>query len=301
MEKPQLINFVAKVMEDSGFKVYKNFKTSHDIIDIYAVLSTAVGDFGVVVDCNNYDSDFEVEINLLKDMERIGENIKASKVVIVTSSYFTKQAKNYAIRKNIKLVDRNGLLELTEKYQSKHKEEANEEEYYDDFDDGYIDVDTTDSGYNDYEYDEGDMAYLMSQSESRPTHENTLYRQINNNNKSSGLLSRFKRKDESKNKFNSLVISNVQKPKMHEFKGITHYLENPIISIIIVVAIILLIALILGVLKVNQGVIGLVQLFAALVLSYGITYMVQKNRYFIIRGTLVFFVSLIILIILILF
>ena len=26
MEKPQLINFIAKVMEDSGFKVYKNFK-----------------------------------------------------------------------------------------------------------------------------------------------------------------------------------------------------------------------------------------------------------------------------------
>ena len=58
MEKPQLINFVAKVMEDSGFKVYKNFKTSQKVIDIYAILPTTIGDFGVVVACKNYEKTF---------------------------------------------------------------------------------------------------------------------------------------------------------------------------------------------------------------------------------------------------
>ena len=44
LEKPQLINFIAKVMEESGFKVYKNFKTSQRVIDIYAILPTTLGD-----------------------------------------------------------------------------------------------------------------------------------------------------------------------------------------------------------------------------------------------------------------
>ena len=67
LEKPQLINFIAKVLEDSGFKVYKNFKTSQRVIDIYAVLPTTMGDFGVVMACNNYDKEFEVGIDLLKE------------------------------------------------------------------------------------------------------------------------------------------------------------------------------------------------------------------------------------------
>ena len=42
-------------MEDSGFKIYKNFRTSQKVVDIYAILPTTIGDFGVVVACKNYD------------------------------------------------------------------------------------------------------------------------------------------------------------------------------------------------------------------------------------------------------
>ena len=117
LEKPQLINFIAKVMEDSGFKVYKNFKTSQKVIDIYAILPTKIGDFGVVVACKNYEKTFEIGIDVLKEMEEVQQSLKASKVTIVSSSFFSKQAKNYALRKNIKLVDRDNLLELAKKYQ----------------------------------------------------------------------------------------------------------------------------------------------------------------------------------------
>lgn len=99
-------------MEDSGFKVYKNFKTSQKVIDIYAILPTTIGDFGVVVACKNYDKDFKIGVDVLKEMEDVQSSIKASKVTIVSSSYFSEQARNYALRKNIKLVDRDGLLEL---------------------------------------------------------------------------------------------------------------------------------------------------------------------------------------------
>ena len=117
LEKPQLINFIAKVLEDSGFKVYKNFKTSSNVIDIYAILPTTLGDFGVVVGCKNYDKTFEVGVEVLRKMEELQRSVNASKVTVVSSAYFSTQARNYALKKNIKLVDRDALTELARKYQ----------------------------------------------------------------------------------------------------------------------------------------------------------------------------------------
>ena len=122
MEKPQLVNFIAKVLEDSGFKVYKNFKTSQQVVDIYAILQTSMGDFGLVVGCKNYDKDWEVGIDVLKEMEFIGKKLRASKVAIVTSSGFSSQAKRYAEERKIKLIDRNNLVTLAKKYSNKNKE-----------------------------------------------------------------------------------------------------------------------------------------------------------------------------------
>ena len=90
MEKPQLINFIAKVMEDSGFKVYKNFKTSQKVIDIYAILPTTIGDFGVVVACKNYDKDFKIGVDVLKEMEEVQESLKASKTTIVSTTSLSR-------------------------------------------------------------------------------------------------------------------------------------------------------------------------------------------------------------------
>ncbi|WP_225369436.1 restriction endonuclease [Methanobrevibacter arboriphilus] len=115
MEKLQLVNFISKVMEESGFKVYKDFKTSQKVIDIYGVLPSVMGDFSVVVACKNYDKQWEVGIDILKEMEMIGRNLKASKVVIVTSSIFSSQSRNYASKKNIKLIDRDNLMILAKK------------------------------------------------------------------------------------------------------------------------------------------------------------------------------------------
>ncbi len=83
-------------------------------------MPTTIGDFGVVVACKNYDKNFEVGVDVLRDMERVAESLKASKVAIIASSSFTNQATNYALRKkNIKLVDRDDLVELAKKYQDK--------------------------------------------------------------------------------------------------------------------------------------------------------------------------------------
>ena len=112
MEKDGLVEFVAKVMEESGFKVYKGFKTSRYIIDIYGILSTVLGDIGVVVACKDYNEKWKVGLDVLKEVEMMAKTLRASKVVVVTTSSFTENAINYAGRRNIKLIDREGLMNL---------------------------------------------------------------------------------------------------------------------------------------------------------------------------------------------
>ncbi len=294
-----MINFIAKVMEDSGFKVYKNFKTSQKVIDIYAVLPTTIGDFGVVVACKNYDKTFEIGVDVLKEMEEVQQSIKASKVTIVSSSYFSEQAKNYALRKNIKLVDRDNLLELAKKYQDRTSQTTLDNTPYDGGAFSYIEDE-----YPEYSYDASDMEYLMQRRDANPiVYKNTLYRQVDE--EQSGIISSLLNRGSSlrnRGSSNPTTLYNYDSysrgisPNSLLFKII----ENPIGLILIVVVISYILAFIFGnLLKVDAGFTGLIEMFVALALSYGLSFYTERNREFIVKGTFVFFISLIILIILI--
>ncbi len=295
-----MINFIAKVMEDSGFKVYKNFKTSQRVIDIYAILPTTIGDFGVVVACKNYDKNFEVGVDVLRDMERVAESLKASKVAIIASSSFTNQATNYALRKNIKLVDRDDLVELAKKYQDKTETQST------------LDVgkeeEVANEDYYDYSYDSDDMDYLMRKQDEKEfiyNSSNSLHA-YDNSHRSHGLLSKFEGHNRSQQRVSLAPVNSYyydSKPKMNFNIGetLSRLLANPIAVILLVVIVSYALSYLLGnVLKAGGGIGGLVEMLVALVMSYGLTYFFsERNRYFIIRGTVIFFVSLIILIILI--
>ena len=301
MEKPQLINFIAKVMEDSGFKVYKNFKTSQKVIDIYAILPTTIGDFGVVVACKNYDKDFRIGVDVLKEMEEVQESLKASKTTIVSSSYFSEQAKNYALRKNIKLVDRDNLLELAKRYQDRTSQTTLDNTPYDGGASAYIEEE-----YPEYTYDDSDMEYLMRRREQNPTvYQNTLYRQVDepkspissllnfrSSNRNSGSLSRSQ---------TTLYNYNTRGGNSFGRDSLFYRLvQNPIILIVLVVAVAYILSFIAGnILKMDAGITGLIQMLVALILAYGLSLYTDRNSDFIVKGTFVFFISLIILIILI--
>ena len=302
LEKPQLINFIAKVMEDSGFQVYKNFKTSQKVIDIYAILPTTIGDFGVVVACKNYDKEFLIGVDVLKEMEEVQESIKASKVTIVSSSYFSEQAKNYALRKNIKLVDRDNLLELAKKYQDRTSQTTLDNTPYDGGASAYIEEEYPEY----YEYDASDMEYLMQRRNANPNiYQNTLYRQIDED-RPAGVLSFLNRRRSggsrslapttTTNLYNYQSRRSVLAPESFIF-GL---LSNPIVLIILVVAVSYLLSFIAGnILKMDAGISGLIEMVVALVLSYGICLYTDRNRDFVVKGTFIFFISLVILIILI--
>ncbi|MEE1156816.1 MAG: restriction endonuclease [Methanobrevibacter sp.] len=301
MEKPQLINFIAKVLEDSGFKVYKNFKTSQRVIDIYAVLPTTIGDFGVVMACNNYDKEFEVGIDLLREMEDAAESLKASKVAVVTSAYFNNQATNYALRKNIKLVDRDNLTELAKKYQDNSQQTTLDSDY------SSGDVSYVEDEYPEYTYDASDMDYIMRRRDNNPTiYKNSLYPQADEyRNTSNNFLSSLFNRRRKKSQNNGLYPANLYNYDYNRgpswFDRLQPILSNPFVTIFLVVAVSYLLSFILGkLLKINSGIAGLIEMVVALLLSYGLTYMfADRSRFFITRGTVIFFISLIILIILI--
>lgn len=294
MEKPQLINFIAKVMEDSGFKVYKNFTTSQKVIDIYAVLPTTIGDFGVVVACLNYDKTYEVGVDVLKEMEDVGESLKASKVTIVSSSYFSSQATNYALRKNIKLVDRDNLLELAKRYQDRTSQTTLDNTPYDGGASAYIEEE-----YPEYTYDASDMEYLMRRRDQHPNvYKSTLYRQIDEDRPR--LLSSLMNRNRSGQGYGPTTLYNYDQRPSFQDSIIFRLLKNPIIMIIVVVAISYALAFIGGnLLKLDAGIAGLIEMVVALLLSYGFSLLIERNSNFMIKGTFIFFISLIILIILI--
>ena len=298
MEKPQLINFIAKVLEDSGFKVYKNFKTSQRVIDIYAVLPTTIGDFGVVMACNNYDKEFEVGIDVLKEMEDAAESLKASKVAVVTSAYFNSQATNYALRKNIKLVDRDKLTELAKRYQDNSQQTTLDSDY------STGDVSYVEEDYPEYTYDASDMEYIMRRRDENPVvYKNTLYPQVEeyNSRKSPfSFLDKYRNRQRNSSYPADLYGYNYSSGPTW-FDRLQPILSNPFVTIALVVIISYLLSYLFGnVLKIDYGISGLIEMIVALLLSYGLTFIfADRSRFFITRGTVIFFISLIILIILI--
>ena len=287
-------------MEDSGFKVYKNFKTSQKVIDIYALLPTTIGDFGVVVACKNYDKTFQIGVDVLKEMEDVQASIKASKVTIVASCYFSEQARNYALRKNIKLVDRDGLRELAKKYQDRTRQTTLDNTSYDGGAGQYIEEE-----YPEYNYDASDMEYIMQRRDAHPAvYKNTLYRQVDEPQHMNprSLLNRVYHPPARDPYAQTNLYNYDTRPRGGILSNplVATLLRNPVVLIILVVIFSYLISFIAGsLLKMDSGMTGLIEMIVALLLSYGLSLYTDRNTDFIVKGTFLFFVSLIILILLI--
>jgi hypothetical protein len=262
MDKNRLIRFMAKVMEESGFKVYRNFQTSRHIIDIYGVMPTILGDIGVVVACKNYDERWEVGLDVLKEMEMVAKTLKASKVVIVTTSYFTNSAMNYAGRRNIKIIDKDALLVLAKRF-SQHKTELEEE----------------DDGAN---VSEAEVEEYIPQKKSK-------------SRVSLGFLSRGK---QSLNR-GSGRRSSQSTPLSEKIKPL---LTNTVSLIIIVLLLSSLLTYLVSMGNSNTAVIGVSKILFSALLAYGLVLFLERDAtQTLIKGTTVFFVSMLIYVIIIVF
>lgn len=139
LEKNRLVDFVAKIMEKSGFKVQKYYKTTKYVVDIYGVLPTVLGDIGIVVACKNYEERWKVGLDVIKEMEMVAKTLNASKVVIITTSTFSDNAVGYAQGRNVELIDKDELMRIAkslsnkkiESYEDSELEEVDEDDDYD--------------------------------------------------------------------------------------------------------------------------------------------------------------------------
>ena len=310
-------------MEESGFKVYKDFRTSQRVVDIYAVLSTIMGDFTMVVACKNYEKHWEVGLDIIKEMEMVGRSLKASKVIIATSSGFSPQAISYASEKNIKLLDRNNLITLAKKFSREHNQLYNEENNYEDGDaiqkseNNYDESHYTDQtlksdnhAENSYEHD---FKTNLNSSQYYSKHYKSKSRPLDSNKRISpgvkkNLRTRPFTAKSSKNKSiesNSGILNKriIEDPKEPLSSKIKSKFNNTIVLILLVVGIAHLTSLIINnVANVPIGVQGLVKMFFSLVLSYGLVFALNpKGTAVLLKGTIVFFVSLIISVLMIIF
>ena len=260
LEKSRLISFVAKVMEESGFKVYKNFETSRHIIDIYGVLPTILGDMGVVVACKNYDEKWDVGIDVVKEMEMIGKLLKASKIVVVTTSYFTDNAANYAGKRNIKLIDKDGILSMAKKFSKKTPavEEAADTYEDDDFED----------------YTPSSGSSLVS-----PRRRGKSGRNLVTSLRSGKKLRKVQ---------GEAVLPRIM-PK------IKLLLKNTVVLIILVLLLSSLAAYFVGLGNKSTAILGVSKILVSAILSYGIVLGVEKDAtVMLVKGTTVFFASMVI-------
>lgn len=125
MEKERLVGFIAKVLEESGFKTYTNFKAKSYLIDVYGVLPTLIGDFTLVVNCKNYDNEWKVGLDIIKETEMMGKTLKASKTLVLSTTQFTPSAVSYANLRNIDIINRDELTNLARQFSEMKKNGIN--------------------------------------------------------------------------------------------------------------------------------------------------------------------------------
>lgn len=255
MEKKRLVDFVAKIMEQSGFKVETNYKYSKYIVDVYGVLPTTLGDISVIVACKNYEERWKVGMEVLKEMEMTAKALHASKIVIITTSDFSPNAISYAERRGIKLMNKDDVMELAKKF-SKRKPTTE---------------DTTDTTVIDYEDDFDDF-----EGPSKPKGSSVV-----GSGKRGSLSGR--RRSEASNKLQSWA----------------KVLLGSTVGLIIIV---LIISYIISFFISSGPLLGILRIFIAAILSYGIVYALERELMVtLVKGSTVFFVTLIIYIALIIF
>ncbi len=256
LEKKRLVDFVAKIMEKSGFKVQTNYRTSKYVVDVYGILPTVLGDIGVVVACKNYEERWKVGMDVLKEMEMTAKTLQASKVVVITTSDFSENAVSYADRRGIKLINKDGLMVLAKKFSKKTETYEN-----------------TDNDLEERE-DVDDEDFIPSKFTG------------------SSFMSKGKRGSLSGRR-----RSNISNKLQAWSKAI---LGSTIGLIIIVLAVSTLLTYLIQ--SPNQALSGILKIFFAAVLSYGIVIALERDLMVtLIKGSTVFFVTLIIYIALIIF
>jgi len=112
----QFEELVAELFIQEGYEVELTKSTVDGGKDIYVAKTTIFGQFLYVVECKKYSPENKVGVNVLRSLYGVVQNEKVTSGIIVTSSYFTKNARNFHqnIKHQLQLNDFNNLCKWLE-------------------------------------------------------------------------------------------------------------------------------------------------------------------------------------------
>jgi HJR/Mrr/RecB family endonuclease len=109
---------IASIFEDLGFDVKLTQATRDGGRDIIASLRNAVANFLTYVECKRYAPDNKIDVSIIRQVQGIHYTHKPSKSIIVTTSFFTKDAIKEAnfIENQLELKDFNNIKQWLQSY-----------------------------------------------------------------------------------------------------------------------------------------------------------------------------------------
>ena len=104
---------VCELLDKQGYNVKLTKQTRDGGKDIIVVKKSILGEFCIYVECKRYDTSRPISVSLVRELYGtiMGDNVTAG--MIVTTSYFTKDAKEYTeqIKHRMALKDYNDLVQ----------------------------------------------------------------------------------------------------------------------------------------------------------------------------------------------
>lgn len=105
---------VAEVFSQQGYNVEITPATRDGGCDIIATKEISGIPYMILIECKKYSARHKVDVQLVRSLLGVQSDRKANKAILVTSSLFTRDAKQFAERQEhlISLVDINDLMDM---------------------------------------------------------------------------------------------------------------------------------------------------------------------------------------------
>lgn len=105
---------VAEVFSRQGYNVEITPATKDGGCDIIATKEIGGIPYMILIECKKYSARHKVDVQLVRSLSGVQSDRKANKVILVTSSLFTRDARQFAKRQEhlISLVDINDLMDM---------------------------------------------------------------------------------------------------------------------------------------------------------------------------------------------
>ena len=118
LESRKFEELIAKLFADKGHEVSLTKSTRDGGYDIFARVKDAFSEFIVLAECKRYSPENKVGVEVVRGLYGVVDINKANQGLIITSSFFTKDAQQEQLRigNRIGLKDYNNLIEWLKPY-----------------------------------------------------------------------------------------------------------------------------------------------------------------------------------------